>query len=72
MRTLNAYLKSEDPVQSPSATPDISSDTAAEESAVRHMQLARAAGEVVGMHQRLENWIAALLTALAAQRARDE
>lgn len=50
----------------------ISSDTAAELRAVRHMQLASAIGAVVGLHQRLENWSAALLTMLAAHGGMEE
>ena len=74
MRTLNADLKSEDPaaVQNTSTPSNISLDAAAEESAVRHMQLARATGEVVERHQKLENWSAALLTTLATHGQRDE
>lgn len=74
MRTLKADFRSEDPpsVQVTYASSDISSDTAADESGIRHMQLARATGDVVGLHQRLENWSAALLTTLAAHGERDE
>jgi hypothetical protein len=78
VRTLKAELSSKEPppkeappVQVPTAC-DISSDTTTELAQVKHMQPASDTGVVIERHQRLENWTAALLTALAAHAEREE